>query len=338
MGQGWFRTVKMQQRLLFFFLSLMLAANLAAMAEMPTPDPDFPPDRRAPRVTPSPTPTPGLLTLDDLLARYPDLRSALCQTPALSACKDEVIFPIFTYHGFVGKDYLSVDAPSFEEQLALLKALGYTSLTLGEAGKVLSDTQRLPARPVVLTFDDGWHSQYEVAYPLLLKYGMRGTFLVLAHQERGKGEISLDELKTMIGQGMEIGSHTRTHPNLKEVTSSKAWWEINSSRELLQEQLYTPVVSFAYPYGVYDAQATYLVMRSGYEVAVTSGASLRRNWESRYRLSRIEVRRKTDLIAFVQWLPWRAPELCQPEPVPLPSSTPPTRPRRNVLSEQRRLR
>jgi len=239
-------------------LSLLVLTSPALVSAAPLRDPDMPPQRpRSVRPTAQPT-KPATLTLDDLLTRYPQLRSVLCEEPTYPLREGEFLLPIFMYHDFAGKTWLSVDSQALAEQLALLRALNYTALTMSEVSEILSDTQRLPARPVALTFDDGWRSQYDIAYPLLQTYDMRGTFFVIAHQRRGSDEISVDDLKTMAAHGMEIGSHTRSHAHLTNIKDGAAWWEINSSREVLQEHLGLPITSFCYPYGEYDGRAVWL--------------------------------------------------------------------------------
>ncbi len=300
-------------------LGLLMLTSTALVSAAPLRDPEAPPQRYRPAFSTVQPTRPATLTLDDLLTRYPELRSVLCEEPIYPLREGEFLLPIFMYHGFTGKSKFSVDAQAFEEQLALLRALNYTPLTMSEVSEILSDTQRLPARPVALTFDDGWRSQYTVAYPLLLAYDMSGTFFVIAHQRRGSEEISVDELKTMAAHGMEIGSHTRTHSHLPAVKDGTVWWEIDSSRVILQEQLGLPIVSFCYPYGEYDGRVVWSVRNAGYMVAVSVGGTPRQRLKSRYTLSRIEVNNQTDLIAFAKFLPWRAPELCRPAP----TSTPP---------------
>ncbi len=287
---------------------------------------------RRPRSTPTTTPPPAdpLPGLDELLIRHPRLRDILCQEPAPTLREGEFLLPIFMYHQFDSpKAPLSVSARDFEEQLAPLKALNYTTLTFGELSKVLSGTQTLPPRAVVLTFDDGWKSQYQVAYPLLLRYGMRGTFFVLAHRTRGSGEMSLEALQELSTHGMEIGSHTLTHPMFDEkISAGRAWSEIHGSREILQEQLGVPVLSFAYPYSSRGAGAQQLVARAGYEVGAGTGGLIRHHPRQRYCLSRVEVNRGTTLEKFAGFLPWRAPELCRP---PAPPATPAPKPRPTSL-------
>lgn len=307
-------------------IALLALLTLAAAPLRPPADPPEPPVRRGP-LPPNPTPTATAeprLTLDDLLRRHPDLRAVLCREPTYALREGEFVLPIFMYHQFEGRAGLNVSAQDFEEQLALLSALRYSSLTFGELSEVLSGTQTLPPRAVVLTFDDGWQGQYEVAYPLLRRYGMRGTFFVLAHRTRGGGEMDWAALKDLAAHGMEIGSHTRTHPQFDETMSpGRMWSEIHDSRVILEGELGIPVVSFAYPYGISRGGAYGLVPRAGYAIAAGTGGSVRQHPRNRYYMNRIEVNRGTTLVDFATWLPWRAPELCAPPtPTPRPLRSP----------------
>lgn len=320
----------------------MLLSIAAAPAGPQGPDDDQnrPPQRPAgrPAATATPTAEPRL-TLEELLRRHPGLREILCKEPTYALREGDFLLPIFMYHNFEGKGYLSVSATNFEEQLALLRALDYQNLTFGEVGTVLSETRRLPARPVVLTFDDGWVSQYTVAYPLMQRYGMRGTFFVLAHPQRGNGEMGWDMLKTLIASGMEIGSHTRSHLKFEDnVAPGRVWSEVYGSRQILEENLSVPIVSFAYPYGMSGGGARAAVRAAGYSIAAGTGGSLKQNPRGRYYMYRIEVSSSTTLEEFATWLPWRAPALCA-TPVPPASSTQrPARTPRPYIPDKRQER
>src|SRR5258706_14495245 len=112
----------------------------------------------------------------------------------------------------------------------------------------------LPDKPIVLTFDDGYRDAYEIAFPLLKKYGLTGTFYVVPGFVGEPAYVTWGELKEMQQAGMEIGAHTMHHPFLTRLSSVNAFREIFMSRLLLASQLEVPITTFAYPYNDHNAR------------------------------------------------------------------------------------
>src|SRR5260221_187102 len=105
------------------------------------------------------------------------------EVPARSALK----IPIFIYHSVrpvtpTDSDEVrsyEITPELFEQQLKYLQDNGYTTITLDQVAADLKNGITSPiTKPVVLTFDDGWHNQYKYAFPLLKKYHMTGTFYI----------------------------------------------------------------------------------------------------------------------------------------------------------------
>jgi len=288
------------------FLALFLALFLLATAVLPaTASPSSPAD----------APPYG-----------PDLQEYICAPDLTYNLKEgELLVPVFVYH-FVGRETLerngrsvsrfNVTAADFEAQLALLQALGYHPVTVGEIAAALDGKATLPERPVALTFDDGWQEQYDVAFPILQRYGMRATFFVNTSFIGYPRFMTWEELAEMRDAGMEIASHGRKHINLASADDRDAWREIAWSRERLEEELGLTVVSFAYPYGGYRRGLPAMLERAGYQIAVGLGASPVVRPGGRYYLRRIEVRGHDPLLSFLNRLPWRGmgTPLCVPEP------------------------
>jgi peptidoglycan/xylan/chitin deacetylase (PgdA/CDA1 family) len=107
---------------------------------------------------------------------------------------------------------------------------------------------------VSVTLDDGWASQYQNALPILNKYGLKATYYIISGS---MGEqpyyMSADQVKNLYLQGMEIGSHTITHPDLTKVTQSQLVNEMSQSQTTMQNVIGAPVLNFAYPYGAYNS-------------------------------------------------------------------------------------
>ncbi|MGB9777082.1 MAG: polysaccharide deacetylase family protein [Anaerolineae bacterium] len=255
----------------------------------------------------------------------PDLKEHLCAPDLTYHLKEgEVLVPILVYH-FVGRETLernghsisrfNVTAADFEAQLLLLKQLGYHPVTVSEIAAVLEGKATLPQRPVAITFDDGWREQYDVAFPILQRYGMRATFFVSTSFIGYPRFMTWEELAELRDAGMEIASHGRKHVNLADADDREAWREIARSKEVLEEKLGVSVVSFAYPYGGYRKGLPAMLERAGYQVAGGVGASPVQRPERRYYLRRTEVNGLHSLKVFLNRLPWRGAgtSLCTPE-------------------------
>lgn len=245
----------------------------------------------------------------------PDMLEQLCAPdPVLNLKEGDIVIPVLMYH-LVGRAKLerdgrslvsyNVTAANFEAQLALLQRLGYHPVTVGEIAAFLEETGTLPERPVAITFDDGWREQYEVAFPILQKYGMRATFFVSTSYIGYPRFMNWEELAEMQEAGMEIASHGRKHISLVEADDKEAWREIALSKEKLEEELGVPVVSFAYPFGGYRRGLPAMLERAGYRIAVGVGGSAIHHLGSRYYVRRIEVRGQDSLLVFLKRLPWR---------------------------------
>lgn len=254
------------------------------------------------------------------------LMERLCAPdPTYNLKEGELLVPILLYH-FVGRQTLerngrsvsrfNVTAADFEAQLALLKALGYHPVTVGEIAAALDGKAALPERPVALTFDDGWREQYDVAFPILQRYGMRATFFISTSFVGYPRFMTWEELAELRDAGMEIASHGRKHINLADADDRDAWREIALSKEVLEEKLGVSVVSFAYPFGGYRKGLPAMLERAGYPIAAGVGASPIVRPGGRYYLRRIEVRGEDKLPTFLNRLPWRGAgtSLCMPEP------------------------
>ncbi|MBC7225803.1 MAG: polysaccharide deacetylase family protein [Thermoflexales bacterium] len=255
----------------------------------------------------------------------PDFMEHLCAPDPTYNLKDgEMLIPVLLYH-FIGREKLergghsvsrfNVTAADFEAQLLLLKQLGYHPVTVSEIAAALDGKATLPQRPIALTFDDGWREQYDIAFPILQRYGMRATFFVSTSFVGYSRFMTWEELAELRDAGMEIASHGRKHVNLADADDPEAWREIARSREVLEEKLGVSAVSFAYPYGGYRKGLPAMLERAGYQVAVGLGASPVQRLERRYYLRRTEVNGLHSLGMFLGWLPWRGAgtPLCMPE-------------------------
>jgi len=223
------------------------------------------------------------------------------------------LLPILYYHHVgihlepKGHQTLWISRENFEAQMAYLVQAGYHCLSLQEARFILKGRARVPRRTVVLTFDDGYENFYDSAYPILTRYGFHATVFVVTGQvgkvsfwDPGVASKLMDwvQLREINQRGIEVGSHTATHPKLTQLPPGSAMHELNSSRDALQQHLGMPVSSFAYPYGDWNSLVAQWVEESGYGAACSIVRGNLHRPEELYCLKRIPVGQVTDLSSF----------------------------------------
>jgi len=177
----------------------------------------------------------------------------LWQMPIGCGTSDRQI-PVLLYHR-VGStlDPLTVTPERFERDLRQLKDAGYETINLQQFDHFLADRDtEMPAKPLLITFDDGYRDNYENAFPLLSKYEMGAAFFVIAGMLGEPERVSVADIQEMARYGMTIGSHTVTHRPLGELSVEEMRQELVQSRAILADALGNPVDSIAYPRGSYS--------------------------------------------------------------------------------------
>jgi peptidoglycan/xylan/chitin deacetylase (PgdA/CDA1 family) len=180
-------------------------------------------------------------------------------------------------------------APSeFSAEMRFLAEHHYHVVTLQEAFDYWHGAS-LPSRPVVVSFDDGFRSDYTKARPILAAHGWAGTLnLSLSHLSRKT--LTRTMVRGLIAAGWEIDSHSLTHAFLPGLDLSRLEKEIRGSRHALRTLFDIDANFFAYPFGSYDRAAVAAVRRAGYLGAVAVGFGLA--WiADRYSLARIQIAR-----------------------------------------------
>tara|TARA_R110002110_G_scaffold26911_3_gene98510 strand:+ start:16669 stop:17685 length:1017 start_codon:yes stop_codon:yes gene_type:complete len=190
--------------------------------------------------------------------------------------------PILCYHQFAPGDrashQLELAATDFEQQLGYLADNGYQTLTMADIEAILARGEPVPDKAVVLTIDDGYHSVYDVAWPLLQRYQARATLFIYPDFIGGGKALSWAQLQEMAASGLvEIQSHGKSHASLSrlpEDQSEDAYRarlreEISDPKPLFQRQLGTAPVYLSYPYGNSSETAADELARAGFRLAAT---------------------------------------------------------------------
>lgn len=166
---------------------------------------------------------------------------------------------------------------------------------LAKVGYIISDDYSLstytPAalnRALVsVTFDDGWTSQYNNAFPLLQKYNIPATFYIISGELTDQPDyMTAAQVKSLYAAGNEIGSHTVTHSDLTTVSQAQLTTEMQQSQATLQNVIGVPVTDFAYPYGAYNAN-TIAVGKQYYQSQRTVNQGL--NTKDNFDLTQLKI-------------------------------------------------
>jgi peptidoglycan/xylan/chitin deacetylase (PgdA/CDA1 family) len=209
--------------------------------------------------------------------------------------------PILMYHYIreyynsndpIGKN-LSVAPEKFEEHLAWLKDNGYQSVF----PNFFINPEPISFKPVILTFDDGYQDAYDNAFPILQKYQMAGMFYLIVNKVGTPGYLTWDEISEMQKAGMSFGSHTLTHPDLRNLAAAILEREIKESKEVLEQKLGQAITDFCYPSGKYNSGIIKVLEALGYQTAVTTESGIAGLKDNPFLLKRFRITENTDIQA-----------------------------------------
>ena len=223
-----------------------------------------------------------------------------------------LMYHMISHHRRTAKyNKLRVDPIEFDRQLRWLRNNGWEFVFVSELATVRTN------KLVALTFDDGYRDNFLAAAPILKKYDAKATlYLVTDRHDRdwssskkehhNDGELMaepklLDEdvEQMLASQQWELGSHTVTHANLLNLDTEQCFTEINQCRTDLQQTFGATVISFAYPFGLFEDRHVDLVERVGFEFAVTTEQGISRDLVAdRLKLKRVKVSGRDGLASF----------------------------------------
>ncbi len=197
---------------------------------------------------------------------------------------------IFGYHRFVNtvkRPDTEITPAAFEAQMQELKNKNISVIPMQDFLAWRRGEKAIPPKSAIITFDDGWKSQYEVAWPILKKFNYPVTLFIYTEGIRpghfsGGESMSWEMLAEMRDAGADIQGHTATHSDLRKAYDKVAkkklspeeyeqWLdkEIAGSKQMIEQKLGVKVNCFAVPYGFHNAHIEEVVMKAGYEALFT---------------------------------------------------------------------
>lgn len=262
----------------------------------------------------------------------------LCQ--ARSWEETEANLPIIMYHHLTeeASEGGTISVTMFEEHIKALSEAGFQGVSLWDAVDFVNHGKDLPEKSVIITFDDGYSSNYELAYPILQKYNMKATIFVIGHsvgkdtyKETGTAIIphfSYEEAQEMIDSGLiSIQSHTydmhqwaplEREPEFSRETANQLEGETDTdylsyfgddflqSKTGIEENTTETVAFFAYPLGDYSLLSEYLLTSLGVQATLTieSGMNtlLRNMPQSLLQLNRFSMTEGVTADTLLRWV------------------------------------
>ncbi|RBP46173.1 polysaccharide deacetylase [Roseimicrobium gellanilyticum] len=201
------------------------------------------------------------------------------------------VVSILLYHDFVERiprNEMMVSKGVFRAQMQALKDANIPVIPMSDLLAWKKGEKNIPEAAVVITLDDGWVGVHEIAYPILKEFGYPFTLYLYKKYVGGAGRsMTVDQIKEMLANGGELGSHSVSHQAMAQMRRSKspeqyqAWLhdEIHESKRWLEETFKLPCRTFAYPYGDKNADIVRQVMEAGYDAAVTVNPQ-KLNWDT----------------------------------------------------------
>ena len=213
-------------------------------SELSTPYP-LPTSTSTPTLTPTPTPLPGYCLHVPVLLYHHVQPTALAKE--------------------LGQTALNVDSEMFDRQMGYLFSQGYTTLSAKKLVTALRDHTSLPQKSIVITFDDGYKSVYDYAYPILQKYHFIGNLMIAAGLIGGSQYLSWDQVEEMARNSLiDFTDHTWSHYAINNGTKDKIEFEIEAGKQQLKEHTNQQIDIFTYPYGAFDDNAINTLKRLGF--------------------------------------------------------------------------
>lgn len=216
--------------------------------------------------TPTPTLTPEQIAeirrkkFDELNAKY-------------GPCK---YVPILMYHHImdakaakdIGSQNLNVPPDIFRQQMDYLIGKGYNVIGLNEMISGLRNNS-LPAKPIVLTFDDGYRDFFDSAYAILKEKNFKATVFVITQFVGGERYLEWWQIREMANSGLIlIGDHTLNHRSIPSLSKEEEKDQIVSAKNILEQYVGKQVNLFAYPYGSANQNAKEILKENGFLGAV----------------------------------------------------------------------
>lgn len=224
-----------------------------------------------------PQPPADLCTAVQALGIQAQAYAAAPPFPAISAQARLARVPVFMYHDVLPekKVFFDVTPEELRQDFELIRQQQLTPITMDQLVTHLRTGLPLPAKPILLSFDDGYAGHYQHVFPLLKEFGYPASFGIFTAKPDGtvvgRSTVTWEQLQEMAASPLvTIASHSVTHPpDLRALSPAQITQEVTESKRILEEHLGVPIRYFVYPAGYYDPVVIDAVDQAGYTAALT---------------------------------------------------------------------
>ena len=233
-----------------------------------------------------------------------------------------VALPVVAFHGIEPspEGRYETSTGTFEFLLSTLKAYGYQTITFADLMNYIDKGKPLPAKPIIITSDDGYQSTYTYALPILKKYGYKMTvFLITSYMgndenTRRLNEFDFDaegvphrsmliwpEVRAMSKYGIEFQSHTWSHGIITNIPIEQAERELAQSKYDIEVNVGKPCFIVAWSHGIFNGEVLSLLPKTGYRgaAAYDGGINVISNINL-YEIKRLRIVAELSPLAYVQ--------------------------------------
>lgn len=224
----------------------------------------------------------------------------------------EYYLPVFMFHYIENipentsdqiRYQLSFSPEKLESFLLYFQENNIQTLTFYDIASYIEKNEPLPKNSVILTFDDGHNDHYTDVFKLLEKYNMKGVFYIISDKPDNDSEyMTWSQIQEISNAGHEIGSHTKTHRDLRSLNQYEKEEEILGSKETIEQYIEKKIISFCYPAGKYNADDL-LILKDAFLFARTTqnGKTLSFTGAKKYILPTVRIFPTTGTASLRYW-------------------------------------
>ncbi len=209
--------------------------------------------------------------------------------------------PILTFHALDQQpSVISFSPDLFRTGLARLRDKGLQTVRFDQAVDCLRRQIPFPSNSFVITFDDGYRSVYQEAFPALQDFGMSATVFITVGTDtsptpnsslpslQNRAMLTWREISELHNQGIEIGAHTLTHADLTKLSAHQVEREVRNSKAIIEEAIGSSVHSFAYPFGRYN-EACRAITQRHFKGACSDSLAVTSRYSDPFAIERVDA-------------------------------------------------
>lgn len=206
---------------------------------------------------------------------------------------DNIAVTVLGYHSI--NDDESIKSPiiigkdRLREHLQAIEDLGFTTISVSDLENYLENGKPIPRKSVLITFDDGYLDNYLLAYPLLKEFNMKATIFVVPSLLNKNPYMTVDQVKELSENGIDIQSHTFSHKDLNSMSYDDQLNEFIKSKKSLEKLTSKKITAVAYPKGLFNDDTLKASKDAGYDIGFTVKKGFACKNENNFKINRVLI-------------------------------------------------